>query len=401
MSETTNQEPASRPVAARRAKRLTKWGVIALLAAVTAVGGYVYYSYRVRYPTTSDAYVKADAVRVAAQVGGRVAAVLVSDQQHVVKDQLLFRIDPRSFDYRVRQAQASLALARQAVAADQAAVEAAAADVADSRAKLENARIHYRRERDLVARHMAPQSELDDAQATLNSARADLQLSGAKLHQAQVTMGTAGEDNQRIRQAQAALAQVQLDLTHTQVNAPCAGRVSGVKLQPGDSVAPGEPQFALICNAHFWIYANYKETDLTRIRPGQVATIQADSYPNHAFHGIVESIAPASGAAFSLLPPENATGNWVKVTQRIPVRILVVDASPEYPLGVQTSTEVTVDTGPGARPAGRARGDALTDKEALALARQEDLLTTTDRRQPGAGSAHRGASATDPTGHQR
>jgi membrane fusion protein (multidrug efflux system) len=358
----------------RGPRRAVKWGVIGVLALGGGVGGYLYYRHSIHYPSTNDAYVKADVVQVAPQVTGRVLTVPVSDQQSVPQGRLLFRIDPAPFRYRLRQVQAKLALARQTVAADEAAVEAAHAGVADRQAQLKNARRQYRRAKDLAARNLAPQSQLDDARARRDSAAADLNLARADLHEAEVRLGSDGGQNPRIRQAQAAVDRAELDLAHTRITAPCGGRLSGVKLQPGDTVHADDPQFALVCSTRFWVYANYKETGLARVRPGQVATVRLDMYPGHPFHGIVESVNPASGAAFSLLPPENATGNWVKVTQRVPVRILIVNDTTDYPLSVQTSAEVTLDTGPGAGPAGRPRGHDLSDTQALALARRMGLV---------------------------
>ncbi|MEJ2645929.1 MAG: HlyD family secretion protein [Gammaproteobacteria bacterium] len=356
-------------------KRSVRWGLVGLAAVAVAAVGYVYYRHTIRYPSTDDAYIAANVVTVSAQVTGRALKVPVSNQALVSNGQLLFELDPRPFQYRVQEAQAQLALARQTVTADEAAVEAAKATVQDRQARLQNASTQYRRMKRLAARHLQPQSALDDARTTLDSARADLALAKAKLNQAEKTLGTPGQQNQRIRQARAQLKNAQLDLAHTRVHAPCSGQLSGVKMQPGDMVSAGSAQFALVCNDRYWVNANYKETDLTRIRPGQVADLSVDMYPGHTFHGIVESVNPASGTAFSLLPPENATGNWVKVTQRVPVRILVVDANRRYPLRVQTSAEVSIDTGGRTKPKGLARGQVLSNTQAEALAKRKGLTS--------------------------
>ncbi len=364
-------------------KRLLKWLIVVVVAIGLGIGGYFYYQHSEQYPSTDDAYVKADVVKVAPQVTGKVTAVPVSDQQTVQKGQILFRIDPRPFRYREKSAEAQLALARQTVQAEQSAVQAAQAEVADRQAQLTDARSNFKRVKPLVERHVQSRSSLDSARARLDSAKANVHLAKAKLTQARMELGQAGARNQRIQQAQAQLDQAQLDLSHTTIRAPCDGWVSSVKLHRGDLVNSGDAQFALVCNRWFWVYANFKETDLTRIRPGQVATIAADMYPGHSFHGIVESVNPASGTAFSLLPPENATGNWVKVTQRVPVRVLVVDDPARYPLRVQTSAEVTIDTGAGQTPAGRARGQGLSNTEAVALAERKGLVPKGLRDTPG------------------
>lgn len=350
-----------------------KWILITIAGIALMVAGYFYYQYKVRYPSTDDAYLKANVVKVTPQVSGQIDSLPVDDQQRVHKGQLLFSIDKRPFLYQAEGAQAALSLARQQVAADQAAVDAAKADVSDKQALLVNARRQYSRTRKLTQRHLRSQSDLDDAEAKLKGARAALQLARAKLKQAQKTLGSSGERNQRVKKAQATLKAARFKLAHTQVKAPCNGHIAGLTLQQGDMVNAGSSQFALVCSDRFWVYANFKETDITRIRPGQEADISVDMYPNHPFHGIVESINPASGAAFSLLPPENATGNWVKVAQRVPVRILVVDADPDYPLRVQTSAEVTLDTGAGHPPEGLRRGAVLSDSQAIARARRAGI----------------------------
>lgn len=380
-----------RKARSRGPRRALKWGLVLVLTGAACAGGWRYYTYSAHHPSTSDAYVRADVVRVTPRVSGRIEDVMVEDQQPVTRGALLFTIDPRPFRYRLDQAEAALALARQTVAAEQAAVDAARAAVHDSEAKLRDARRQFRRVQNLAARHAASGASLDDARATRDTARAAYALAQAKLRQARVALGEPGEQNQRVREAQAARDQARLDLAHTRVHAPCSGRLSGVSMRPGDYARAGDAQFALVCDVRFWVYANFKETDLTRIRPGQVATVHVDMYPQHDFHGVVESVDPASGTAFSLLPPENASGNWVKVTQRVPVRILVVDAGAHRPLRVRTSAEVSVDTGPGPVPVGRARGTTVDDAAAIRIAAAQGIAVQVSpaaatRDRSGAGS---------------
>ena len=354
--------------------RVIKWGLFVVAAVATAAGGYWYYLHGQRYPSTNDAYVKATIINVAAQVGGRVASVPVSSHQRVSKGQLLFAIEPDEYQWRYQQAMANLALTRQQVSAERAAVTAAEAAVNQARAQMDNAQRQYHRTTKMAEQHMASQSDLDDASAQLKSARAAVALAKARLEEAKRQLGQDGADNESIRKAQAAVKLAALDLKHTRVTAPCDGILAGVPLNGGDMVTPDTSQFALVCTHRYWVYANFKETDLGRIRPGQFATVKVDMYPHHLFHGVVESINPASGTAFSMLPPENATGNWVKVTQRVPVRLLIVDTSPNYPMRVQTSSTVTIDTGPGKTPLGRSRSAQLSNAEAEQLAKRQGLL---------------------------
>jgi len=355
-------------------KRWMLWGPVAVAAVAVAVAGMFYYRHERRYPSTNDAYIKADVVNVAAQVSGQIESVPVSDQARVSKGELLFQVDPKRYRSKVREARAKLNLARQTVQSEEGAVSAEQAAVESRKAQLDNARKHFQRVKRLVKQNVRSKASLDDARARLDTAGADLRLAKAKLRQAKMQLGTPGDRNERIQQAKAALDEARIDLRHTTVKAPCSGRVSNVKVNAGDAVTAGEPQFALVCTRRFWVYANFKETDLGRIRPGQVSTVAVDMYPDHVFHGIVESVNPASGTAFSMLPPENATGNWVKVTQRVPVRILIVDGDRDHPLRVQTSSEVTVDTGDAERPKGRDRGTVLTNVEAMHIAASAGLV---------------------------
>jgi len=166
----------------------------------------------------------------------------------------------------------------------------------------------------------------------------------AKLEEARRQLGKPGDQNDRIVQAKAVYDQAQWQVDNTTVSAACNGQVSELNLQPGNVVGADKPAFVLVCSNRYWVDANYKETQLEHIRPGQPATIHIDMYPDHPFHGVVENISAATGSVFSLLPPQNANGNWVKVIQRVPVRIRIDNPDPAFPLLVGTSTTVTIDT---------------------------------------------------------
>ena len=321
-----------------------KWMISVLIAVGLAGAVYAYWRRSEIYPDTDDAYVNAHVVQVAAQVSGPVSHVFVSNQQPVRKGELLFTIDPATFHIALARAQARLALARQSVSADAAAVVAAQAALANRRVLLGNAEVTASRTRRLRDRGFVSAQAYDNAEAAVQGARAQLNLAQAQLREARMTLGTAGARNQRVREAGTAIAQALLDLAHTRVSAACSGRVAKLSLHSGDVVQSGSPLFTLVCGRQFWIDANFKETDLSRIRPGQPAEISVDMYPGHRFRGRVEHISGAAGTAFSLLPPENATGNWVKVTQRVPVRVSVLDPDPAHPLRIGTSAEVTIDT---------------------------------------------------------
>jgi membrane fusion protein (multidrug efflux system) len=165
----------------------------------------------------------------------------------------------------------------------------------------------------------------------------------ADVARARSALGRGGEDNAQVQAAAAAVKQAELDLQRTHMVSPTAGTVANFTLRPGNTVNPNVPLFVVISNQDYWIDANFKETQLKDIRPGQKVEITSDVYPDRVFHGTVQSVSGGSGAAFSLLPPQNATGNWVKVAQRVPVRITVDDPDPAFPLRVGATATVTVD----------------------------------------------------------
>ena len=260
---------------------------------------YGYSLYTTYFPSTDDAYVQADVVNIAAQVTGPVDHIYVADHQLVKKNQLLFSIDPTPFEVALRQAQSS--------------VEQIQAQV-DTQSK-DTARILP-----LVTNGQLSKAAGDDAQGQLDQFRASLKV------------------------AEAQLATAQINLLYTQIYAPNDGYVTNFVLRKGQVIQATSPQFALVENKNWWINANFKETDLGRIKTGQSAKITIDIYPDITFKGTVQGVSRGSGAVFSLLPPENATGNWVKVTQRFAVRVNFVNPDPKYPLRMGASGTVTIST---------------------------------------------------------
>jgi len=280
----------------QKAKRF--WLVFAGIG-VIVFAAHSYSLYNTYFPSTDDAYLQADVVNVATQVSGPVDHIYVKDHQTVCAKELLFTIEPAPFETALRQAQAN---------------------VAQAQAQLDTQAKNTARILPLVKNGQLPKSAGDDAQGQLDQLTAALNV------------------------AEAQLASAQLNLLYTQVYAASDGFITNFVLRAGQYIQAGSPQFALIENHHWWVNANFKETDITRIKVGQSARIYVDTYPDVKFKGTVEGISRGSGAAFSLLPPENATGNWVKVTQRFPVRVDFVNPDPKYPLRMGASCEVTVNT---------------------------------------------------------
>lgn len=324
-----------------------KYFRITAVLLVTGGGAHFAYGYWLeaqRHIHTDNAYVNANQVAVSVQVPGSVMQLHVKNNQTVRAGEPLFDLDRAPFEMAVAKAEAELELARQSVQQTQAAVELAAAQVAQRQAELRNIEAQYRRNLDLTARNFLSRQAVDNSATSVATAQAAVVAAQANLAQAQSLVGESGNRNARIRVAEATLAQARLDLGRAHVVASTGGMIANLTLRPGNAVQPRVPLFALIDDKEYWVDANFKETELAKIRPGCKARIVLDSYPEHPFEGVVESLSAGSGTAFSLLPAQNATGNWVKVTQRVPVRIHIVATDPNYPLRIGTTASVTVDT---------------------------------------------------------
>lgn len=249
------------------------------------------------YVSTDDAYVNAHVVHIAPRISGQITRVAVSNNQYVHKGQLLFQIDAVPF---------------------LVALEKSKAQYAINNAAYQNALLTEKRTDVLAKKRYASNQENDNAQTALQTAAASLQLAKATLNEATLNLGW------------------------TNIIAPSSGWVTNMSIRAGDNVTASQPLFALISDESFWLDANFKETQIENIRPGQRASIQLDMYPGVTFDGVVQSISGGTGTVFSLLPPQNATGNWVKITQRVPVKIQFTHPTNQYPLRIGASASVTV-----------------------------------------------------------
>lgn len=322
--------------------------IVILLAALASIatGLWWWWQHEKVYPSTDDAYLQANILTIAPQVGGRVDRVAVSENDFVKAGDLLVQLDTSALDAAVAAAQAQYEIARQSAGASASNVAAATADLASAKAALTDAEVSFDRTLALFRLGDVAQSVLDQATANRDQAQAAAKAAEAALAAAQDQAGAAGDDNAAVRAALANLATAQIELGYSRITAPAAGWVSNIELREGSVVAEGAPLFALVEAAEWWVDANFKETDLARIRPGQPVALSLDMYPGLSLTGTVESIGAGSGAVFSILPPQNATGNWVKVTQRFPVRIRL-DGRPQdaaLKLRVGASVTATVDT---------------------------------------------------------
>jgi membrane fusion protein, multidrug efflux system len=328
--------------------------VLAGLAVVTlAAGATLWWLDARHYESTDDAFIDVHVVKIAPQVAGRVAQVLVDDNQQVAAGAPLIEIDPADFQAKLDQALAAQASARAALAqanAQQAVTTAnaqeAQAQVAVAQANATNAASQLDRDRPLAEQHVVSRQQLDNDLANARSTAATLVAAQKKQAAAEAQLAVA---QSQIEAAKASLASTdaqaeaaRLDLSYTRIAAPRGGRITRKNVSPGDYVQSGQNLMALV-PSEVWVTANFKETQLSHMRIGQPAEITIDAYPGVTFHGHVESFQAGSGAAFSLLPPENATGNYVKIVQRIPVKIVFDDPlDPARPLGPGMSVVPTV-----------------------------------------------------------
>ncbi|HTB64261.1 MAG TPA: HlyD family secretion protein [Opitutales bacterium] len=307
-----------------------------LLAAI-AVGTAIYEIKFAPYESTDDAFIEGHVTTIAPQVSGLIVKLLVQDNQAVTAGQVLAEIDSQDYDVKLAQARASLAEAQSGVtqaqaqlAVDQAKADEESASVAAAQADATRAVADQQRYESIDTRAVA-RSQVDLAEDQAHAATAQLQVaqSRARAAAAQVELGQAGVTTAQaaVQQAETAVQQAQLDLSYTEITAPEAGYVTHRAAEVGAYAQPGQPLLAIV-PAQVWVIANFKETQLTDMRPGQPVEIYVDAYPQHKFAGHVDSVQAGSGARFSLLPPENATGNYVKVVQRVPVKI-VFDEKPD------------------------------------------------------------------------
>jgi len=292
--------------------------------------------------------VKGHVVNVAPEIGGTISEVMVEEYEKVAAGAPLFRLREDTFRIAIAQAEAALAQAESDINTDKQAYRRALAEIEQHRSTAEFARTQFERQERLRRSNLGSAEALDTARYALDSAVQETTVTEREaatlLARLDGNLDAPIEEYPRYRAALAAYHQAELDLARTEVRAPFAGVVTN-RPEPGDFVDRGVPAMALVDDAGLWVEANFKETQLTYVTVGQPVTLEVDTFPGRAWHGRVLSLSGATGAEFALLPPQNATGNWVKIVQRIPVRIALEDTDGQPELRVGMSTSVTVDTG--------------------------------------------------------
>ena len=347
-AEETHAPPPSKPM--RRPKRNWKRPFLFALLPVALVAGGYYYVTGGAIMSTDNAYVQADMVGVSTDVPGTVVEIDVHENETVKKGQLLYRLKPDTFQTALDGAKAQLGTVHDQILTLHESYNLSLAQIAQAEADLAFFQTQLKRQQNLLATGAGTQVGADSAKHDLDDTTQKITVTKA---QAAATLAQLGgdpkqtiEQNPFYLQAKSGVDNAQRDLNDTVVKAPFDGVVTNVDaIQVGSYLLASQQAFSLVSTTHMWVAASPKETELTNVRPGQLASISIDTYPGVEWKGEVQSISPASGSSFSLLPAQNTTGNWVKVVQRIPMRVRIDNEAGKPPLRVGMSVTVDVDTG--------------------------------------------------------
>jgi membrane fusion protein, multidrug efflux system len=323
--------------------------MLGLPIALAAFGAF-YYLVEEPYVSTNDAFVRAAKITLNARVAGQAVEIAVRDNQLVRQGQLLFRIDPEPYQIAVDQTEARLASARLQIDGLKATYRQQQAELQSAKDSMAYDEREYYRKKTLVADDFTPREVYDRTETDLKVARQHVASIEQQIANTVVALNgdpdIQVDRHPTVRLAKAQLDRARLDLSYATITAPDGGTVARVEdLQVGNFVNAGTAVFSLLSSRRIWVEANFRETGLTYMRPGQEATISVDAYPDRKFKAHVVSMSPGTGSDFAVLPPENATGNWVKVVQRLPVRLEFDEVDPSHPLFSGISVTARVDTG--------------------------------------------------------
>jgi len=339
-----------------RLRRIMYVAIGVAVLAVVAVGGYLYWDSASHFASTDDAFVAARQYTISPKVSGYITAVSVTDNQHVAKGDVIARIDERDYQASLAQAKAQVAAAQASIGSADAQISAQQAQVDLYQANVEQAEANLNFAKQQASRYdtlahdgagsvqnaQQYSSQLAQQQAALKSAQASVAAANQQVDALKAQRANAVAS---LAQANAQLQQAELNLSYTVVTAAQAGRVVQLSGSVGQLAQAGA-NLAILVPDEIWVNANFKETQLAGMKPGQPVTIEVDAYPKHDFQGHLDSVQPGSGTAFSLLPAENATGNYVKIVQRVPVKIVLDNPPPDLPLGPGMSVVPTVRIDP-------------------------------------------------------
>jgi membrane fusion protein (multidrug efflux system) len=301
-----------------------------------------------RYASTENAFVKADIAQIASEVPGRIVDVRARDHQSVAEGELLVQLDPEPYRLALARADAEVDSARAAVEALKVSLRENRADAKETENRLTYLELQAKRQRELSGRGVSSAQRVEQADSEEQQARDRLSMLQQRIARVEAALG--GDSNKptdqyaAVREKIAMRDRAALELSHTEIKAPRAGTVVNFRLQPGEQVKAQTALFSLVADRRPWVEANFKETDLTHVAVGQRATVVLDMHPDVTWDAEVESISPATGAEFAILPPQNASGNWVKVVQRLPLKLRLMERPGEPPLRAGMTAYVSIDT---------------------------------------------------------
>lgn len=329
--------------------RVLRIVLLLVVPLVLALVGLRMYAEGGREQETENAYVKTNIVAMSSAVTGRVIEVLVDDDSVVRKGDVLFRLDPTPYEITAAKARAQMDVVRTEMQSLRAEHRTIMVEAEEAKVRIEFLAKQVERQLKLRESGMSRADQFDEARQNLDVSKRRLQTIQEQSRRVQASLGgdmnAPVEDHPRFKEAQAQYDAAMFELSRTTARSLAEGIVTNMKLEPGEWVNRGETVFSLIDSGPPWVEANFKETQLTNMREGQAVRVVADAYPDVEFSGKVIAISPASGAEFAVLPPQNATGNWVKVVQRIPVRIQVDPVAGRQPLRAGMTVTTSVDTG--------------------------------------------------------
>ncbi|MCG8693543.1 MAG: HlyD family secretion protein [Minwuiales bacterium] len=333
---------------AERRRYLLRFLLLFVVPAIGLVVAAYIYTATGRYISTDNAYVKSQKVAISSDIDGRVTTVTVRDNEFVRAGQQLFQIDPSPFQIALDEAKAEIADVKRRIDGLRADYRQAQAELKEAEARLRYMDQQVARYRDLSSKGISTAAKFEEVERDRASAAEGAIAIQERMNKVLVSLGgridTPVEEHPWFLRAKAEKERAALNLSYTLVVAPIDGVVSNMKLEEGEYVEEGEPVFIVIEQNRPWVEANLKETQLTHIVEGQEVSFVVDAYPSVKWRGVVESISPATGAEFSILPPQNASGNWVKVVQRIPVRIDIEPDVNAPPLRAGMTATVSIDT---------------------------------------------------------